>query len=138
MVSWRKPFSSRSGADVATADSASQISDGSITYVGEKGGNNAGATYQEASGAPVESDSPLGYAVGPLTILGLNISMMIGTGIYSTRPRLPIAFNPGCKSLTNPSFRYIGWYRVCRPQLHLLDYRFFGMSSKLGPKVAKV
>lgn len=85
MVSWRKPFSGRGGTDVATADSASQISDGSITYVGEKGGNNAGANYQEASGAPVESDSPLGYAVGPLTILGLNISMMIGTGIYSTR-----------------------------------------------------
>ncbi|KAK7697724.1 hypothetical protein SLS64_013280 [Diaporthe eres] len=85
MVSWRKPFSGRSGADVATADNASQISDGSITYVGEKGGNNAGATYQEASGAPVESDSPLGYAVGPVTILLMNISMMIGTGIYSTR-----------------------------------------------------
>ncbi|KAG8156440.1 hypothetical protein KVR01_013674 [Diaporthe batatas] len=84
MVSWRKPFSGREGADVATADSASQISDGSITYVGEKGGNNAGATYQEASGAPVESQSPLGYAVGPVTILLLNISMMIGTGIYST------------------------------------------------------
>ncbi|KKY32048.1 putative high affinity methionine permease [Diaporthe ampelina] len=85
MVSWRKPFSGRSGADVATADNASQVSDGSITYVGEKGGNNAAATYQEASGAPVERDSPLGYAVGPLTILGLNISMMIGTGIYSTQ-----------------------------------------------------
>ncbi|KAK7723457.1 hypothetical protein SLS63_008869 [Diaporthe eres] len=89
MVSWRKPFSGRSGADVATADNASQISDGSITYVGEKGGNNAGATYQEASGAPVESDSPLGYAVGPVTILLMNISMMIGTGIYST----PLIFN---------------------------------------------
>jgi hypothetical protein len=85
MVSWRKPFSGREGSDVATADSASQISDGSITYVGEKGGNNAAATYQEASGAPVESQSPLGYTVGPLTILLLNISMMIGTGIYSTR-----------------------------------------------------
>lgn len=85
MVSWRKPFSGRGGADVATADNASQISDGSITYIGEKGGNNAGATYQEASGAPVESDSPLGYAVGPVTILLMNISMMIGTGIYSTR-----------------------------------------------------
>ncbi|KAG6364290.1 hypothetical protein INS49_005890 [Diaporthe citri] len=84
MVSWRKPFSGRSGADVATADNASQISDGSITYIGENGGNNAAATYQEASGAPVESDSPLGYAVGPVTILLMNISMMIGTGIYST------------------------------------------------------
>lgn len=85
MMSWRKPLSGRSGADIATADSASQISDGSITYIGGRGGNDAAATYQEASGAPVESDSPLGYAVGPITILLMNISMMIGTGIYSTR-----------------------------------------------------
>lgn len=85
MVSWRKPFSGGGGENVVTADNASQISDGSITYIGEKGGNNAAATYQEASGAPVESNSPLGYAVGPITILLMNISMMIGTGIYSTR-----------------------------------------------------
>ncbi|KAH8205702.1 hypothetical protein TruAng_000196 [Truncatella angustata] len=68
------------------ADSAETTSyDGSLEYVGELGGNDAPPTYQEAGGAPVESHSPLGYSVGPTTILFLNISMMIGTGIYSTR-----------------------------------------------------
>jgi len=54
-------------------------------FIGEKGGNDAPATYQDASGAPVEHDSPLGYSVGPVTITLLNITMMIGAGIYSTR-----------------------------------------------------
>ncbi|KAL4967072.1 amino acid permease-domain-containing protein [Aspergillus stella-maris] len=55
-----------------------------VQYVGEKGGNDAPATYQHASGAPIESVSPLGYSVGPVTITLLNITMMIGAGIYST------------------------------------------------------
>lgn len=65
------------------SDTGSQ--DDSLEYVGEHGGNDAPPMYQEAGGAPVESNSPLGYSVGPITILFLNISMMIGTGIYSTR-----------------------------------------------------
>ena len=85
MSFWRKPFSSRPDADFSTPDDRSEISDGSLKYVEEKGGNDAPPTYQEASGAPVETDSPLGYAVGPVTITLMNISMMIGTGIYSTR-----------------------------------------------------
>lgn len=66
-------------------DQRSEISDGSIKYVAGQGGNSAEATYQEASGAPVESSSPMGYSVNSFTILFLNISMMIGTGIFSTR-----------------------------------------------------
>lgn len=54
-------------------------------FVAEKAGNDSGTTYQEATGAPVEVNSPLGYNVGPVTIIFLNVSMMIGTGIYSTR-----------------------------------------------------
>ena len=65
-------------------DTASEVSDGSLKYVAEKSGNDAGVTYQEANGAPVESTSPLGYAAGPITIIFLNISKMIGTGVYST------------------------------------------------------
>lgn len=61
------------------------ISAGGVQYVGEKGGNDAPPTYQDASGAPVENSSPLGYSVGPVTITLLNITMMIGAGIYSTR-----------------------------------------------------
>jgi hypothetical protein len=88
MSFWRKPFSQRPGAgggDVVTPDTVSEISDGSIKYVEQKGGNNAVPTYQEASGAPVETSSPLGYTVSSFTILFLNINMMIGTGIFSTR-----------------------------------------------------
>ncbi|KAJ4337794.1 hypothetical protein N0V95_008226 [Ascochyta clinopodiicola] len=60
------------------------VSDGSVQYVAEKSGNTQEVSYQEASGAPVESDSPLGYSVGAITIICLNLSKMIGTGIYST------------------------------------------------------
>jgi amino acid transporter len=42
------------------------------------------AAKEEASGAPVETHSSLGYAVGPAAILFLNFSKMVGTGVYST------------------------------------------------------
>ncbi|KAF5683843.1 high-affinity methionine permease [Fusarium denticulatum] len=86
MVSWRQPFSGRSDAAVATATATNdgEYSDGSLKYVGETGGNSNAVTYQEATGAPVEHESPLGYDVGPFTIVLINVTMMIGTGIYST------------------------------------------------------
>lgn len=84
MALWRRGFTSRKDAVTTQADQ-SEYSDGSLKYIGEKGGNNASANYQEASGAPVEHNSPLGYSVGPVTIVLLNVTMMIGTGIYSTR-----------------------------------------------------
>ncbi|KAH6970299.1 high-affinity methionine permease [Fusarium avenaceum] len=84
MVSWRQPFSGRSDAAVATASNDAEFSDGSLKYVGETGGNSKAVTYQEATGAPVENESPLGYDVGPFTIVLINVTMMIGTGIYST------------------------------------------------------
>jgi hypothetical protein len=61
------------------------ISDGDLKYVVEQAGNDSLPSYQEATGAPVEVKSPLGYSVGPITIIFLNISKMIGTGVYSTR-----------------------------------------------------
>lgn len=82
-MSWRKPFSDRPGASNTVIED--QINYGGVQYVGERGGNDAPPTYQDASGAPVEHKSPLGYAVGPATITLLNITMMIGAGIYSTR-----------------------------------------------------
>lgn len=63
----------------------SVIHDGDLAFQRVKGGNNSGATYQEAVGAPVESQSPLGYHVGWASILFLNVNQMIGTGIFSTR-----------------------------------------------------
>lgn len=58
---------------------------GNLKFVVEQGGNGSQPSYQEVSGAPVEAHSSLGYAVGPLTIVLINISKMIGTGVYSTR-----------------------------------------------------
>lgn len=59
--------------------------DDKYRFVGEQGGNGAGATYQHVNGAPVETTSPLGYNVGWWSALFLNIAMIIGTGIFSTR-----------------------------------------------------
>ncbi|KAJ5953026.1 Amino acid/polyamine transporter I [Penicillium vulpinum] len=56
----------------------------SLKYTTEVGGNTSKATYQEATGAPVEVNSPLGYSVGWVTVIFLNLSKMIGTGVFST------------------------------------------------------
>jgi hypothetical protein len=73
-------------ADPEASDSEpSVIHDGGLAYTRVKGGNGSKPSYQEAVGAPVESHSPLGYNVGWLTVIFLNVNMMIGTGIFSTR-----------------------------------------------------
>jgi hypothetical protein len=85
-MGWRRPFSDRPAS--ASAESENHTGHSHNTgaqYISESGGNDAPPTYQDASGAPVESVSPLGYSVGPVTITLLNITMMIGAGIYSTR-----------------------------------------------------
>ncbi|KAK0744644.1 amino acid permease-domain-containing protein [Apiosordaria backusii] len=89
---WRRPFRSRDDSDEPVTQDApaldrvdsAEVSDGSLKYTLEKGGNDSQPSYQEATGAPVESRSPLGYSVGPITIIFLNVSKMIGTGVYST------------------------------------------------------
>lgn len=59
------------------------LSYGNLSYTLEKGGNDSCPAYQEVSGAPVERTSPFGYSVGPATIVLLNLSKMVGTGIFS-------------------------------------------------------
>ncbi|KAM3498017.1 hypothetical protein MY10362_008650 [Beauveria mimosiformis] len=76
--------SSDPSPNASSVDQPSVIYDGELTYNRVKGGNGSGAAYQEAAGAPVESNSPLGYHVGWATIIFLNINQMIGTGIFST------------------------------------------------------
>ena len=87
MAFWRKRKTSSESA--VQEDSQSVLSDGSLKYVAQKGGNGSLPSYQEASGAPVETRSPLGYEVGPITIVFLNLSKMIGTGVYTTRKYYP-------------------------------------------------
>ncbi|KAH9213524.1 hypothetical protein DL95DRAFT_426057 [Leptodontidium sp. 2 PMI_412] len=63
--------------------------DGDVEYTREAGaGNNSKPSYQEASGAPVEKESPLGYQIRWFTVIFLNIGQMIGTGVFSTPGRI--------------------------------------------------
>jgi len=43
---------------------------GNLAFIAEQGENGGGATYQEASGAPVETRSPLGTTVSYVCDLG--------------------------------------------------------------------
>lgn len=95
------------------------LTEGSLEFTIAQGGNGSLPSYQEASGAPVEIDSPLGYFVGPVTIVFLNISMMVGTGVYSTRE--PPAELDHLISFSLTSFR-----SCYHPQGHWL--RWFGLA----------
>ncbi|KAI1195208.1 high-affinity methionine permease [Nemania serpens] len=77
----------RDAAASTSPDTSSDLEvlhDGDLAYTIAKAENGSGATYQEAVGAPVESRSPLGYHVGWVTVIFLNVNQMIGTGIFST------------------------------------------------------
>lgn len=124
MLFSRRPFTSHAATDSDHKDAQSSEASGG-QYVGEAGGNDAPSTYQDASGAPIETSSPLGYSVGPVTILFLNISMMIGTGIFSTRS-LPSALSMQVllEVLTPvPSVRYSGRHGLRWPEYDLLGAR---------------
>lgn len=89
MVSFRGLSRKAPEVEVTTtsidAAPGANLTEGSLEFTVAQGGNDSLPSYQEASGAPVEIDSPLGYFVGPVTVIFLNISTMIGTGVYSTR-----------------------------------------------------
>lgn len=81
-----KTTSSESHSNESTSSGGEEIiQNGSVNYTVAVGMNSTKATYQDASGAPVETDSPLGYSVNFWTSLCLNINQMVGTGIFSTR-----------------------------------------------------
>lgn len=90
MSSYWQKFKKGEKAKLATqtAESSEEvvIRDGNLEFTREAGaGNDSQPSYQEASGAPVEKESPLGYKVNWFTIIFLNIGQMIGTGVFSTR-----------------------------------------------------
>jgi hypothetical protein len=87
-------FSSSAGNKATATSSAHDIgintdaaANGSLKYVAVTGDNTADTFYQHAASAPVETISPLGHNVGPITIIFMNVGKMVGTGIYSTRTR---------------------------------------------------
>lgn len=76
------------------------IKDGGLTFTAAEGINSTAVTYQDAAGAPVETNSPLGYSVSFWTSLCLNINQMIGTGIFSTRESVELQSLQFCSLLT--------------------------------------
>ncbi|KAK0102081.1 hypothetical protein ONS96_006045 [Cadophora gregata f. sp. sojae] len=89
MSSYWQKFRKGEKAQLATHTTESSeevvIRDGDLEFTREAGaGNDSQPSYQEASGAPVEKESPLGYDVNWFTIIFLNIGQMIGTGVFST------------------------------------------------------
>lgn len=64
----RKGSASTSNNDI-DAHQTTIVQAGNLKYAAEKGGNSEEISYQETSGAPVESRSPLGYHVGAITIV---------------------------------------------------------------------
>jgi hypothetical protein len=106
----------------------SVFTSGSLKYTAEEGGNNALPAYQEVSGAPVEKKSPLGYSVGWITIVFLNLSKMVGTGIFSTR-KLAVC-NVAIKiSLIIFSINHFKRHWFSWPCFNLLGYRNFHSSE---------
>lgn len=83
MAFWQDKEKTANVASESTVESeVSSIPGG---YTAAEGLNSSVITYQDASGAPVETSSPLGYSVGFMAAFCLNINQMIGTGIFSTR-----------------------------------------------------
>lgn len=103
--SWRRPFQSNEEPQSTEVEERGSSSDsdpselvaGGTYYVAGKAANNKEVSYQDASGAPIEESSPLGYNVGPMTILFLNVSKMIGTGIFSTRKQAFLSASLPCR-----------------------------------------
>jgi hypothetical protein len=86
MASWvDKEKTAHTGAQSASGSDEYVIREGSTEYTAAEGLNSSTVTYQDASGAPVETASPLGYSVDVLVGFCLNINQMVGTGIFSTR-----------------------------------------------------
>ncbi|KAF4981693.1 hypothetical protein FZEAL_2580 [Fusarium zealandicum] len=72
------------GSYISDSADPNLLRDGDLAFTRVQGGNDSKPSYQEAIGAPVESNSPLGYHVGWVTIIFLNVNQMIGSGIFSS------------------------------------------------------
>ncbi|KAF9240524.1 hypothetical protein LCP9604111_8699 [Penicillium roqueforti] len=103
----------------------------SLQYTTEVGGNTPKATYQEASGAPVEVNSPLGYSVGWVTVVFLNLSKMIGTGVFST----PSTVLKGAGSVGLTLFYWVIGYLMASSSLSVYMEFASSFPSRSGSEV---
>ncbi|KAF2023273.1 amino acid transporter-like protein [Setomelanomma holmii] len=85
-ASWEPSHISRnnSGATIPNKNVDASIVREKNAQIGEQVYVDGRPVYQDANGAPVEQVSPLGYHVGWAGILFLNVSQMVGTGVFST------------------------------------------------------
>lgn len=60
-----------------------EAKEGSLRYVAATGDNTHLTTFQHAAGAPVETKSPLGTDVGPVTIIFVTNILASGTSTYA-------------------------------------------------------
>lgn len=110
---------------------AAFLTGNNLQYAVEKGENNNLPSYQEVSGAPVETHSPLGYHVGSVTIIFLNLSKVVGTGVYST----PSAILKGTGSVgLSLIYWFIGFLIACSSLSVYLEYASY-FPSRSGSEV---
>lgn len=110
---------------------AAFLTGSNLQYAVEKGENNSLPSYQEVSGAPVETHSPLGYHVGSVTIIFLNLSKVVGTGVYST----PSAILKGTGSVgLSLIYWFIGFLIACSTLSVYLEFASY-FPSRSGSEV---
>ncbi|KAF3389115.1 High-affinity methionine permease [Penicillium rolfsii] len=132
MAPWDdKEKSARTVAQSASGSDEYVIREGSTEYTAAEGLNSSTVTYQDASGAPVETASPLGYSVSILVGFCLNINQMVGTGIFST----PAAILKGVGSVgLTMVYWFIGYLIAQCSQTLYLEYTAY-FPSRSGSEV---
>ena len=145
-MSWltlsKTPKQTETSAQDAALDS-NVLTDGTVQFVAESGANTSKTTYQDASGAPVESVSPLGYSVGAITIIFLNLSKMVGTGVFSTRAELRLlnfAHMLIVLSINNTGRCWLSWHSFVLlgrrlPHRRELALRIYGVCLLLSESI---
>lgn len=121
MSDWDDKEKTANVAAQPASESEETIVHGDVKYTAAEGLNSTSVTFQDASGAPVETSSPLGYSVSYLAAMCLNINQMIGTGIFSTR-QWPLDTS-GFNVLTRPSGFYSRRRWLGRPYHDILVHR---------------
>lgn len=119
MASWIK--------SLVTSDTESEISSSEVreknAQIGDRVFVDGDEVFQDPVGAPVEQASPLGYHVGWFGILFLNVSQMVGTGVFSTRTFANIPTPATFILMFSVSWLYSSCSRLRRPKSLILGFR---------------
>ncbi|KAJ5168873.1 uncharacterized protein N7482_004467 [Penicillium canariense] len=132
MASWEDKGKTAKTASRPTSESDDYaIRERNLQFTAAEGLNSSTVTYQDASGAPVEAASPLGYSVDILVGFCLNINQMVGTGIFST----PATILKGVGSVgLSMIYWFIGYLIAQSSQAIYLEYTAY-FPSRSGSEV---